>query len=56
VEAFSLASNDSFVLAAQWHPEWQLDRHPFYLEIFRAFGAACQQRRLRRLRREAGQR
>lgn len=53
VEAFSLASNDSFVLAAQWHPEWQLDRHPFYLEIFRAFGAACQ---LRRLRREALQR
>jgi len=52
VEAFSLASDQSFVLGAQWHPEWQLDRHPFYQALFTAFGQACQQRRARR---EAGE-
>lgn len=52
VEAFSLASDDSFVLAAQWHPEWQLDRHPFYQSLFTAFGEACLRRRALR---EAGE-
>ena len=48
VEAFSLASDESFLLAAQWHPEWQLDKHPFYKAIFAAFGEACRKRRAQR--------
>ncbi|MBY4678178.1 gamma-glutamyl-gamma-aminobutyrate hydrolase family protein [Marinobacterium arenosum] len=44
IEAFSLADESSFLLAAQWHPEWQLQRHPFYQAIFSAFGEACRQR------------
>jgi len=29
----------------QWHPEWQTAQHPFYREIFSAFGDACRVRR-----------
>jgi putative glutamine amidotransferase len=31
----------TFLLAAQWHPEWRVRENPFYLGIFRAFGDAC---------------
>lgn len=41
VEAFSLANNASYYLGLQWHPEWQLENHPFYMEIFNSFGRAC---------------
>ncbi len=44
VEAFSLPHEAGFLLALQWHPEWQLARHPFYQAIFSAFGAACRAR------------
>lgn len=44
VEAFSLDTGKGFLLAAQWHPEWKLLDNPFYLSLFKAFGAACQQR------------
>lgn len=45
VEAFSLEdSNAGFLLAVQWHPEWQMAQHPFYRAIFETFGNACRAR------------
>jgi putative glutamine amidotransferase len=44
VEALRLDSEDTFLLALQWHPEWKVTENPFYLEIFKAFGAACRVR------------
>ncbi|MDX2320277.1 MAG: gamma-glutamyl-gamma-aminobutyrate hydrolase family protein [Moritella sp.] len=41
IEAFSLASNASYYLGLQWHPEWQVERNPFYTQIYRSFGVAC---------------
>jgi putative glutamine amidotransferase len=49
VEAFSVASASAFALAVQWHPEMRIDDCPLAKAIFIAFGAACRQRRLRRL-------
>ena len=45
VEAFGVAGAQSFAYAVQWHPEWQTAQHPFYMEIFSAFGQACRARR-----------
>ena len=44
IEAFSVQASAAFSLAVQWHPEWKVVENPFYLAIFRAFGAACRQR------------
>ena len=44
IEAFSVQGSAAFSLAVQWHPEWKVVENPFYLAIFRAFGAACRQR------------
>ncbi|MCL6414197.1 gamma-glutamyl-gamma-aminobutyrate hydrolase family protein [Aestuariirhabdus sp. Z084] len=44
VEAFSVGGAPGFNLAVQWHPEWKVAEHPFYLSIFKAFGDACRQR------------
>ncbi|MFT3762157.1 MAG: gamma-glutamyl-gamma-aminobutyrate hydrolase family protein [Pseudoxanthomonas sp.] len=44
VEAFSLDGGDGFLLGVQWHPEWRVTENPFYLAIFKAFGAACAER------------
>ena len=44
IEAVRLDSEDTFLLALQWHPEWKVTENPFYLEIFKAFGAACRAR------------
>jgi len=46
VEAFSLANNASYYLGLQWHPEWQIENHPFYKSIFESFGHACRDYRL----------
>jgi putative glutamine amidotransferase len=48
VEAVRLESEDTFLLAVQWHPEWKVRDNPFSLGIFEAFGAACRRRRARR--------
>ena len=40
VEAYR-GTGPGFLLAVQWHPEWQVASNPFYLAIFRAFGEAC---------------
>lgn len=50
VEAFSVASASAFALAVQWHPEMRIDDCPLAKAIFSAFGAACRERQLRRLR------
>ena len=50
VEAIRLDSDETFLLALQWHPEWKVTANPFYLEIFKAFGAACKARAERRNR------
>ncbi len=48
VEAVQVAGARGFAYAVQWHPEWRCQEHPFYLQIFRAFGEACRQRQARR--------
>lgn len=47
VEAFSLPGA-GFVLALEWHPEWDVASNPLNMAIFRAFGDACRQRAARR--------
>lgn len=42
--AIGLATVDSFALAVQWHPEWQVPDNPFHAALFGAFGAAARQR------------
>jgi putative glutamine amidotransferase len=44
VEAVRLDNQRSWLLAVQWHPEWKVADNPFYLGIFREFGAACRAR------------
>lgn len=44
VEAARLDQPDRFLVGVQWHPEWQVTQNPFYLELFKAFGAACRER------------
>lgn len=41
IEAVSLSQPKGFVLAVQWHPEYQVRSHPFNLALFEAFGNAC---------------
>ncbi len=41
IEAYRLRNADRFLLAVQWHPEWQVMQNPFYLEIFQLFRQAC---------------
>ncbi len=47
VEAFRF-DGQTFLLGVQWHPEWKVTEHPFYMGIFRAFGDACRARARRR--------
>ncbi|MGD2130942.1 MAG: gamma-glutamyl-gamma-aminobutyrate hydrolase family protein [Lysobacterales bacterium] len=47
VEAFTVSDAPGFTLAVQWHPEWKVVESPVSLAIFRAFGDACRQYRLR---------
>ncbi|MCB1883960.1 MAG: gamma-glutamyl-gamma-aminobutyrate hydrolase family protein [Geminicoccaceae bacterium] len=44
VEAVSLPDAKGFVLAVQWHPEWQVRDYPVHLRLFRAFGDAARAR------------
>ncbi len=47
IEAVRLAREDRFLLAVQWHPEWQPQANPFYRGIFECFADACRQRMTR---------
>jgi putative glutamine amidotransferase len=44
VEAFRVRSAASFALAVQWHPEWQVMKHPFSQALFAEFGRAARAR------------
>ena len=44
VEGLRLDDERAWLLAVQWHPEWKVADNPFYLGIFREFGAACRAR------------
>jgi putative glutamine amidotransferase len=48
VEAFRVRTAPGFALAVQWHPEWQVMRHPFSRALFAAFGDAARARSQRR--------
>ena len=50
VEAFSVADSAAFAFAVQWHPEWRFEVNPVSQAIFKAFGAACRDRREQRSR------
>lgn len=47
IEAFRLASDEMFLLAVQWHPEWRAEENPFYRGIFQRFGEACRRHAVR---------
>jgi putative glutamine amidotransferase len=42
VEAFSVADARGFNLCVQWHPEWHAADNPISMQMFKAFGAACE--------------
>ena len=44
VEAFRVREAQSFALAVQWHPEWQVLANPFSRALFAAFGQAAAER------------
>jgi putative glutamine amidotransferase len=41
VEGFRVSAAPGFVLAVQWHPEWQVMKNPFSRALFAAFGQAA---------------
>jgi len=47
IEAFRVADAQSFALAVQWHPEWQVMDNPFSRALFAAFGKAGRERATR---------
>jgi putative glutamine amidotransferase len=47
IEAVRLEGAD-FVMAVQWHPEWQVEYDRFARDLFGAFGAACRRHAARR--------
>jgi putative glutamine amidotransferase len=49
VEAFTVGDAPGFTLAVQWHPEWRVTKNPVSMAIYRAFGDACRQYRVRDL-------
>ncbi len=50
VEAFSVPDAKAFNLCVQWHPEWRAADNPVSVQLFKAFGAACQDFHDQRLR------
>ena len=49
VEAFSVTNSESFAMAVQWHPEWQVEKNTQSSQLFHAFGQACASRKARRI-------
>lgn len=43
IEAFRVASAQTFALGVQWHPEWHVLQHPGNYALFQSFGEACRQ-------------
>jgi len=48
IEAFRVDDAKRFALAVQWHPEWQVTKNEFSMQIFKAFGDACRARAAKR--------
>lgn len=46
IEAYRLESEQQFLLAVQWHPEWKVMENAFYRSIFELFKQACEKYRL----------
>jgi putative glutamine amidotransferase len=44
IEAFRVRAAQTFALAVQWHPEWQVMSNPFSRALFAAFGQASRER------------
>lgn len=41
IEAVRVENAESFAIAVQWHPEWEVTHFPDRLRLFNAFGEAC---------------
>lgn len=41
VEAVTVKDSKAFALGVQWHPEWEFEKYPLYMSIWKAFGDAC---------------
>ena len=50
IEGFTVRNSPGFTLGVQWHPEWKVTENPVSTAIFRAFGDACREYRLRELK------
>ena len=50
IEAFRVDDAESFAVAVQWHPEWQVMQNAFSRALFGAFGDACRNHTLQRNR------
>ncbi len=48
VEAYRVEGARAFAFAVQWHPEWKYWENTLSQAIFKAFGDACRERRMRR--------
>ncbi|MGL6070223.1 gamma-glutamyl-gamma-aminobutyrate hydrolase family protein [Craterilacuibacter sp.] len=48
VEAYRVEGSAAFAFAVQWHPEWKYWENTLSQAIFKAFGDACRERRMRR--------
>ncbi|WP_153101969.1 gamma-glutamyl-gamma-aminobutyrate hydrolase family protein [Paraburkholderia hayleyella] len=55
IEAISVAHASTFALGVQWHPEWKQAHDALSTAIFRAFGAACRERRRTRVNRSTAE-
>lgn len=44
IEAVRLRDHDGFALGVQWHPEYEVERDPYSVKLFRAFGDAVRER------------
>jgi len=49
IEAFSVTNSESFAMAVQWHPEWQVAQNKQSTQLFHAFGQACARRKARNI-------
>lgn len=48
IEAVKVADATEFAIGVQWHPEWQLEKNPLGIAMFKAFGDACRARARKR--------
>ncbi len=49
IEAVTIKDHPGFCIGTQWHPEYRAHENADSMALFRAFGAACRERRRQRL-------